>query len=57
MGALGKWQRDGQQITIRTDRNWDFVGELDGDEIRGKQTIRDQGGATVTTVDAVWRRE
>src|SRR5262245_39674720 len=57
MGALGRWQRDGQQITIRTDRNWDFEGELDGEEIRGKQTLRDQDGATVTTVDGVWRRE
>jgi hypothetical protein len=51
------WQRDGQQITIRTTRNWDFVGQLDGGEIRGKMILRDQAGAAVSEHDAVWRRE
>ena len=52
------WQRDGQQITIRTTRNWDFVGHLDGDEIRGKMILRDYPtGAAVSEHDAGWRRE
>jgi len=51
------WQRDGQQITIRTTRNWDFVGQLDGGEIGGKMILRDQTGATVSEHEAVWRRE
>ena len=51
------WQRDGQQITIRTTRNWDFVGQLDGGEIRGKLILRDQTGAAEGEHDAVWRRE
>src|SRR3954468_21274116 len=34
IGWDATWRRSGQQITIRTDRNWDFVGELDGDVIR-----------------------
>ena len=51
------WQRDGQQITIRTTRNWDFVGQLDGGEIRGKLILRDQTAAAVSEHDAVWRRE
>ena len=51
------WQRDGQQITIRTTRNWDFVGQLDGGEIRGKLILRDQSGAAEGEHDAVWRRE
>ena len=51
------WQRDGQQITIRTTRNWDFVGQLDGGEIRGKVILRDPTGAAENERDAVWRRE
>jgi hypothetical protein len=51
------WQRDGQQITIRTTRNWDFVGQLDGGEIRGKMILRDPTGAAESEYDAVWRRE
>ena len=51
------WQRDGNQITIRTTRNWDFVGQLDGGEIRGKLILRDQSGAAEGEHDAVWRRE
>ena len=50
------WQRDGQQITIRTTRNWDFVGQLDGAEICGKLILRDQTGAAEREHDAVWRR-
>jgi len=51
------WQRDGQRITIRTTRNWDFVGQLDGGEFRGKVILRDQSGAAEGERDAVWRRE
>jgi hypothetical protein len=36
IGWSATWHRDGQQITIRTDRNWDFVGRLDGASIRGE---------------------
>src|SRR5262249_33646603 len=50
------WQRDGQQITIRTTRNWDFVGQLDGGEIRGKVILCDPTGAAEGEHDAVWRR-
>ena len=49
------WQRDGQQITIRTTRNWDFVGQLDGGAIRGKLILRDQSGAAEGEHDAAWR--
>jgi hypothetical protein len=57
MGRFMTWQRDGQRVTARTERNWDFVGELGEGEIRGKMMIRDQTGAVVTTTDAVWRRQ
>jgi hypothetical protein len=57
IGWSATWRRDGQQITIRTDRNWDFVGELDGGAIRGKMMIRDENGAIVNTSDAVWLKE
>ncbi len=57
MARFMTWQRDGQQITVRTTRNWDFVGQLGEGEIHGKQMIRDQTGATVNSVDQVWRRE
>ena len=56
MEQFASWRRDGQQITIRTIRNWDFVGQLEGDEIRGKRLIRDDTGAVVHTTDTVWRR-
>jgi hypothetical protein len=51
------WQRDGQQITVRTTRGWDFVGQLGEGEIRGKQIMRDSSGATVNEIDEVWRKE
>src|SRR5262245_142787 len=51
------WQRDGQQITVRTTRHWDFVGHLIGDEIRGKMILRDLTGAAESEHDAVWQRE
>jgi hypothetical protein len=57
IGWSATWRRDGQQITIRTDRNWDFKGELDGGVIRGKMLIRNESGAIETEVDAVWQRE
>jgi hypothetical protein len=56
MAQFATWRRDGQQITIRTIRNWDFVGQLEGDEIRGKMLTRDETGAVVHTTDTVWRR-
>ena len=51
------WHRDGQRITIRTTRPWDFVGQLDGGEIRGTMILRDQTGAAESKHDAVWKRE
>ena len=57
IGWSAAWRRDGQQITIRTDRNWDFKGQLDGGAIRGKMLIRNESGAIETEVDAVWQRE
>jgi hypothetical protein len=57
IGWSATWRRDGQQITIRTDRNWDFKGQLDGGAIRGKMLIRNESGAIETEVDAVWQRE
>jgi hypothetical protein len=52
-----EWQRDGRRITVRTTRHWDFVGQLNGDEIRGKMILRDRTGAAESEHDAVWRRE
>jgi hypothetical protein len=51
------WQRDGNQITIRTTRSWDFVGQLHGGEIRGKMILRDQSGAALSEHDALWKRQ
>src|SRR5262249_25964588 len=57
MGWSATWRRDGQHITIRTDRNWDFQGRLDGGAIRGKILIRNDSGAIETEVDSVWQKE
>jgi hypothetical protein len=58
MGNFMTWQRDGQQITIHSERGSDFVGQLGDGEIRGQETIRDNNtGKPVRTVDQVWRRE
>jgi hypothetical protein len=58
IGWSATWWRDGNQITIHTDRNWDFEGQLDGETIRGRMLIRDQpGGKVVTTQDVVWQKE
>jgi hypothetical protein len=57
MESFATWRRDGQQITVRTTRGWDFVGQLDGGTIRGQMIIRDETGATVNTTDTVWQRE
>ena len=57
IGWSATWRRDGQQITIRTDRNWDFVGELDDGTIRGKMNSRLEAGADVITTDTVWLKE
>jgi hypothetical protein len=45
------------QITIRTDRNADFQGQLGGGTIRGKMFIRDATGAVVNTADVMWHTE
>ena len=57
MPRFATWRRDGQQITVRTDRNWDFVGQLDGGTIRGQMLIRDETGAIVNKTAAVWKKE
>jgi hypothetical protein len=58
IGWSASWRRDGNQIRILTDRNWDFEGQLDGETIRGQMLIRDQpGGKVVTTTEVVWQRE
>lgn len=57
IGWTAKWRRDGQKITIRTDRNWDFVGELDGDVIRGKMLLKNERGEVYQEIDEVWQRE
>jgi hypothetical protein len=57
IGWSATWRRDGQQITIRTDRNWDFKEQLEGGAIRGKMLIRNESGDIETEVDAVWQRK
>jgi hypothetical protein len=57
IGWSATWRRDGNRITIRTDRNWGFEGHLDGGTIRGKMLIRDETGAVVNTTDVVWQKE
>jgi hypothetical protein len=57
MGGFMTWTRNGQEITIHTTRGWDFAGQLSNGEIRGKMMTRDQTGATIQSVDQVWRRE
>jgi hypothetical protein len=57
IGWSATWRRDRDRITIRTDRNWDFEGQLDGGTIRGKMLMRDEIGAVVNTADVVWQKE
>jgi hypothetical protein len=57
LGWSATWRRDGQQIIIRTDRNWDFQGHLDGGTIRGKMLLRDPSGAIENEIDTVWQKE
>jgi hypothetical protein len=57
IGWTATWRRDGQSITIHTDRNWDLRGTLEGDAIRGKMIIRDGNSETETEAEIVWRRE
>jgi hypothetical protein len=57
LGWSATWRRDGQHITIRTDRNWDFKGELDGGTIRGKTLLRNESGAIENEIDSVWQKE
>ncbi len=57
LGWEATWRRSGNHITIRTDRNWDFEGDLEGDTIRGRMLMRDTSGAIVPTAEMVWKRE
>jgi hypothetical protein len=57
LGWTATWRRDGQHITVRTDRNWDFDGQLDGGVIRGKMLLRNQSGAVEQEIDTVWQKE
>jgi hypothetical protein len=57
LGWTATWHRDGQNITIHTDRNWDLKGTLEGDTIRGKLIMKDGNSETETEADAEWRRE
>ena len=58
MGNFMTWSRDGNTITIHSERAGDFVGQLEGNEIRGQTTIRDhESGKAIQTQDTVWRRE
>ena len=57
MARFVTWRRDGQQITVRTTRGWDFVGQLDGRTIRGQMIVWDQTEAIVNKTDTVWLKE
>jgi hypothetical protein len=57
IGWSATWRRAGNKITIRTDRNWDFEGQLGGGTFRGKMFIRDPTGAVVNTADVTWQKE
>src|SRR5713101_9282148 len=57
MARFATWRRDGQHITVRTTRGWDFVGQLQGGTIRGEMLIRDETGAIVNKTDTVWKKE
>jgi hypothetical protein len=57
IGWDATWRRDGQKITVRTDRNWDFVGELDGDVIRGKMLLKNQNGVVESETPVTWQRD
>jgi hypothetical protein len=53
-GSFGTWVRDGDKVTVRTIRNWDFEGELKGKEIRGRIIVLPDGKETDTKV---WKHE
>lgn len=59
IGWEATWRREGDTITVKTDRAWNFVGKLEGDTIRGTMTMWDPSGRTpdVNTVDLVWKRD
>ena len=57
IGWEATWRRDGDRIIIRTDRNWDLDGRLDGDTIRGTMRTRDASGVVVGTTEVVWQKE
>ena len=57
IGWEASWRRTGGEITIKTDRNWTFVGTLEGDTLRGTMTIRSYPDWTESTAEMVWRRE
>jgi hypothetical protein len=57
MGTFMTWRRHGRQVSIHSARRSDFVGQLGDGEIRGRETVYDNAGKAVRTVDRVWRRE
>jgi hypothetical protein len=57
MESFMTWRRHGNTITVKTERNWDFVGVLEGNEIRGKMLLLDERGRIEQEIDMVWRRE
>jgi hypothetical protein len=42
-GRFGTWEREGDKITVRTIRAWDFEGQLEGKVIRGQIIMRPSG--------------
>jgi hypothetical protein len=56
MTVVGTWKRDGSQITVKMNTNWDFIGEIRNGEIRGKVTIRN-GVRGAPPIDEKWKRE
>jgi hypothetical protein len=57
IGWSATWRRDGQQIMIRTDRNWDLKGQLEGGTIRGKVLLKNETWAVENEIDTVWQKE
>jgi hypothetical protein len=53
-GVIGTWDRDGQNVVVHTDRNWDLEGTLEDGTIRGRLVERPSGNPLGPTV---WKRE
>src|SRR5262249_47140176 len=56
IGWDATWRGAGQKITVRTHRNWDFVGGLERGVIRGKMLLKDERGAVEQEIDSTWQR-